>query len=197
LASEPGKPPAIDLAAVVADCLPPRRTQSLAYRPRSALPMNLLALPMDTVLLLDSTVYIDSGKTAGLPPMIGALLNSIEYRHANPCVAELAYGYGRLDPKHPKTDANRAIIARILQAIPQSDIVDASPAAWAKAGALAGWLSRTQGLADDRRRALFNDALLFTTAQELGLTLLSGNIRDMDLLLQIGGPADVLLYALD
>jgi hypothetical protein len=46
----------------------------------------------------------------------------------------------------------------------------------------------------DRRRELFIDAALFVTAQEHGLTLVSGNFSDMDLLLQVGGEADVLLY---
>jgi len=34
------------------------------------------------------------------------------------------------------------------------------------------------------------------TAQESGLTLVSGNISDTDLLLQIGGDASVLLYGM-
>jgi hypothetical protein len=59
---------------------------------------------------------------------------------------------------------------------------------------MAGSLARTQGFAQDRRRALLLDAALFVTAQESGTTLVSGNLSDMDLLLQIGGKADVLLY---
>jgi hypothetical protein len=34
------------------------------------------------------------------------------------------------------------------------------------------------------------------TAQESGLMLVSGNISDIDLLLQIGGDAKVLLYGM-
>jgi len=53
-----------------------------------------------------------------------------------------------------------------------------------------------QGFAQDRRRALFLDAALFVTAQELELTLVSGNLSDMDLLLQIGGTANIVLYGM-
>lgn len=197
MASDPRSGPDTGFGAIAAACLPPRRTGSLAYRQRSALPMDPASVPPEATLLFDTTVYIDGIKRSGLPPAIEALTQSHPIQHAKPCLAELTFGYGRLDPAHPKTQANRLLIAEMLAAIPAIDVVDASPAGWAKAGALAGWLARTQGLTDDRRRALFNDALLFVTAQELGYTLLSGNIQDMDLLLQIGGPADVLLYALD
>ena len=159
--------------------------------------MEPIAIRPDTILLLDSTVYIDGAKHEGLPSDIETLTKRNAVRHAKTCIAELAFGDGRRDPAHPKTRHNQAVIARMLATIPETAIVDTTPAGWAKAGALAGWLARTQGFAGDRRGALFNDALLFVTAQELGMTLLSGNIRDMDMLLQIGGPADVLLYALD
>jgi hypothetical protein len=43
---------------------------------------------------------------------------------------------------------------------------------------------------------LFLDAALFVTAQESRLTLVSGNISDMDLLLHVGGEASVLLYGM-
>ena len=159
--------------------------------------MDAAQVPPGRILLFDSTVYIDGVKSGGLPAAIHTLVRRHPIRHAAPCIAELSFGYGRLDPRHPKTKDNQILIAGMLATIGERAIVDSSPAAWAKAGVLAGWLARTQGLADDRRRAMFNDALLFVTAQELGYTLLSGNIRDMDLLLQIGGPADVLLYAMD
>ena len=32
------------------------------------------------------------------------------------------------------------------------------------------------------------------SAAETGMTLVSGNIADMDLLLQVGGPSPILLY---
>jgi hypothetical protein len=174
----------------------PAGTRTLAYRPRGALPMDPSAVPGDAVLLLDTTVYIDGMKRAGLPPDIQVLLADRMIRHSPLCVGELAFGVGRLDPFHRETERNRAAIIAILDQFAPGAFVNLSPSGWAKAGVLAGSLARLQGFALDRRRALFLDAALFVTAQESGLTLVSGNISDMDLLLQIGGDARVLLYGM-
>lgn len=147
-------------------------------------------------LLLDTSVYIDGLKQAGLPAGLAALLAESPIRHARVCLAELAFGYGRLDPGHPASHRNREALLDLFGRIPATGVVDLSPAGWIKAGALAGILSRTQGFAADHRRALLIDAAVFVAAQENELVLVSGNLRDMDLLLQIGGPARVLLYAL-
>jgi predicted nucleic acid-binding protein len=47
--------------------------------------------------------------------------------------------------------------------------------------------------AADRRRAL-NDALLFSTARKYGLTVLTRNINDFDLLQQLDPAGRVLFY---
>ncbi|MSP00124.1 MAG: PIN domain-containing protein [Acetobacteraceae bacterium] len=154
------------------------------------------ALPIDAVLLLDTTVYIDGLKRAGLPGAIVALLANRAIRHSALCVGELSFGLGRLDPAHPGTARNTSAITAVLDRLSPAEFVDLSPSGWARAGALAGALTRIQGFAQDRRRALFLDAALFVTAQEHGLTLVSGNWSDMDLLLRVGGPANVLLYGM-
>lgn len=173
----------------------PGTTRTLAYRPRDILPMDPGAVHRNAVLLLDTTVYIDGMKRAGLPVGIRALLANHVVRHSPICLGELAFGVGRLDPDHPSTTDNRSAIGRVLDRLSADTFVDLSPAGWTRAGALAGSLARMQGLAHDRRRALFNDAALLMTAQEARLTLVSANLSDMDLLLQAGGAANVLLYA--
>jgi hypothetical protein len=166
----------------------------LAYRPREVLPMDPGAVPADAVLLLDTTVYIDGMKRAGLPSGITALLANHVVRHSPICLGELAFRVGCLDPEHPRTQDNRSGIGRVLDRLSADTFVDLSPAGWTRAGTLAGSLARMQGLAQDRRRALFLDAALFMTAQEAGLMLVSASLSDMDLLLQVGGEAKVLLY---
>lgn len=172
----------------------PSVSRTLAYRPRSALPMDPEAIPRDATLLLDTTVYIDGAKRAGLPAPIARLLVDHPIRHSGLCIGELAFGLGRLDPAHGATAGNQAVILDLLARISADTVVDLSPEGWARAGVLAGALARMQGFALDRRRELFVDAALFVTAAETGMTLVSGNIADMDLLLQVGGPAPVLLY---
>lgn len=138
----------------------------------------------------------DGLKRTGLPPGIAVLLVDRIVRHSALSIGELAFGFGRLEPDHRDTGQNRSVIAGILDEISYDSLVDLSPGGWARAGVLAGSLARMQGFALDRRRELFIDAALFVTAQELGLTLVSGNLSDMDLLLQVGGEAHVLLYAM-
>lgn len=83
-----------------------------------------------------------------------------------------------------------------------------SALAWTEAALLAGILARTQGLAlpkrsltpdqlccqEGRRREMLLDALLYLTAIEQNMLLLSGNIRHMDLLTQLRPSGHVLLY---
>jgi hypothetical protein len=152
------------------------------------------AVAADAVLLLDTTVYIDGMKQAGLPDAIQAMLAIHMIRHSGLCVGGLAFGFGRLDPSHHDTPRNRSAIEAVLERLAPGEFVDLSPSGWARAGVLAGSLARLQGFAQDRRRTLLLDAVLFVTAQEQGLTLVSGNLSDMDLLLRVGGPANVVLY---
>ena len=174
----------------------PTATRTLAYRPRSALPMDPACVPGDAVLLPDTTVYIDGLQRTGLPADIEALLANRVVRHSAICVGELGFGFGRLDPAHRDTGRNRSAIGRVLSEFTPGTFAGLSPAGWARAGVLAGSLARLQGFALDRRRALFLDAALFETARESGLTLVSGNISDMDLLLQAGGEVSILLYGI-
>jgi hypothetical protein len=85
---------------------------------------------------------------------------------------------------------SRSAIGAGLDQLSDDTFVELNPVGLTKAGALA----RMQGLAHDRRRALLPDVVLFVTAQESGLTLVSGNVSDVDLLLRVGGEANVLLY---
>jgi hypothetical protein len=116
--------------------------------------MDPAQVPPGKTLLLDSAVYIDGVKSRRLPPGIHSMVRRHPIEHAKTCIGALSFGYGCLDPRRPGTPDNLALIAGMLATIQEGAIVDASPAAWAKAGAL-------------------------------------------HLLLQIGGPADVLLYDLD
>jgi hypothetical protein len=55
-------------------------------------------------------------------------------------------------------------------------------------------LARTQGFPKHDRRKLLNDALIFLSAHEADAVLVSRNVRDIDLLLQIRPDVRVLLY---
>ena len=63
-----------------------------------------------------------------------------------------------------------------------------------EAGMIAGIIARRHGLGPDARRRLVNDALLVLTARTHGLTLLTRNRGDMDLIGQVAGVESVLFY---
>jgi predicted nucleic acid-binding protein len=65
---------------------------------------------------------------------------------------------------------------------------------WLVAGILSGLLSRLQNYGAADRRRVLNDALIFETARKHGLTVLTRNINDFDLLQQLEPTGRVLFY---
>jgi hypothetical protein len=84
-----------------------------------------------------------------------------------------------------RTAANLKPIIETLERVPPQMILAPSDEVWIEAAILAGILARTQGVAKANRRRLLNDALLFLTAAETGAILISRNLKDFDLLLQM------------
>jgi hypothetical protein len=124
--------------------------------------------------------------------------------------AELAISIGLLNPADSRTLGTIAAIRSHLDQMEKDKTVAPSAAAWTEAAILAGILARTQGLAlpkrsltpdqaccqEGRRREMLLDALLYVTAVEQNMLLLSGNVRHMDLLMQLRPTDNVLLYRL-
>ncbi len=99
-----------------------------------------------------------------------------------------------LDPVHPRTAGHRRPLIDILSRMAPTRIVAPTADAWTEAAVVAGILARTQGYAREARRAVLHDAMMLLTAMEAGATLISRNIRHMDLLLRFRPDAQVLLY---
>jgi hypothetical protein len=187
---------------------PARRVAALRYRDDAALPFDAGAAP-PLPLLLDTTCYLDRS-TGRLPRPILELIAARQHLVHNCGVvcAELAISIGLLDPADARTPGTIAAIKAHLDQMEAAKAVSPSAAAWTEAAVLAGILARTQGLAvpkksltadqeccqKGRRRELLLDAMLYMTAIEQGMLLLSGNTRHMDLLLQLRPSANVLLY---
>jgi len=192
---------------------PARHLATLSYRRDAALPFDPDAAPA-LPLLLDTTVYLD--RSAGrLPRNILSLIAARQHLVYNCGVvcAELAISVGLLNPADLRTAGTIAAIHAHLDQMEKDKTVAPSASAWTEGAILAGILARTQGLAlakrsltpdqaccqEGRRRellldALLLDALLYMTATEQNMLLLSGNIRHMDLLMQLRPAHNVLLY---
>ena len=68
------------------------------------------------------------------------------------------------------------------------------PEVLGRAALLAGILSRLQGYARDARLKALNDCVLFLQAQKLGFAVLTANLAEFDLLLQLVPAGRVLFY---
>jgi hypothetical protein len=181
---------------------------ALRSRPDAALPFEPAAAPA-LPLLLDTTVYLH--RSAGkVPPGIRALIASRRHMVHNCAVAcaDLAISIGLRDRGDPRTAGTITALRAHLDQMTTDKTVAPGVSAWTEAAVLAGILARTQGLAvpkraltadqlccqEGRRRELLLDALMFVTAVEQDMLLISGNIRHMDLLLQLCPSPNVLLY---
>ena len=169
-------------------------TRALAYRRRNELPFDAGAVGEATPLMLDTTVYLDALRAPGLPVAVATLLSRNVVLHCAIACAELAISIGHLDPAHPRTAAHRAPLIETLSRMVPTRIISPSADAWTEAALIAGLLARIQGYLRESRRIVLNDALLLLTALESGATLISRNVRHMDLLLRFRPDAQVLLY---
>jgi predicted nucleic acid-binding protein len=186
-----------DLDAALRRVRPDRRRQRLAVRtPVALLPDDVDPLAVGPVLL-DTCVFIDIGHDT-LPLGARRLLAARGLVHVSSVTGmELASAFGRLDPADPRTAGNLRYLREVLARAPRHRVVNALPADHAMAGVLAGTLTRTQGLDRDARRRLLFDCLILTSARRNGLTVLTANHQDFDLLLQLVTDAKVAFYRPD
>ncbi len=144
-------------------------------------------------LLLDTTVYIDTLQDR-LPTSAGTLLMTTTLYHSTVTGAELAATCGILDPAHPKTPLVIKAICQTIDQRPSHRLLVPDDDIWLKAGLACGALARVQGYGASERKRVLNDCLIFFTAAKHGCALLTGNIGDFDLLMQMNGFGGVIFY---
>jgi predicted nucleic acid-binding protein len=172
---------------------PHRYIHPLPRRPREELPFVRGAPEPGRELLLDTCVYIDvlQGNT---PAEVDALLGLRTSNHLAVCVAELTHGFGRLNPRHPGTDTVSRTIARTVAAIPPHRLETATAEVVIEAGILAGLVFRLCGLQPGREVAALNDAIVYLHAMTNGLTVLTRNVWDFDVMNQMLPDGRILFY---
>jgi hypothetical protein len=144
-------------------------------------------------LLLDTCVYID-GLQGRTPDAVADLLDLRIVNHSAVAVQELMHSVGALDPRHPGSKVAIDRIGGLIKAMPPHRVFAPDTDMLAKGAMLSGILCRLQGYAaDDRYRAL-HDCVLFVQAQKLGLTVLTANVGDFDLLLQMLPAGRAIFY---
>jgi predicted nucleic acid-binding protein len=170
-------------------------TWQLTRRSDSDLPFDPASVAEGAAILPDSCYYIDAVKGL-VPPSVGALVETPFRRllHSTVCRSELAAGAAKLPVADPRTPGSRARIASILARMPAENLVQPSAAAWDAAGALAGTLARTQGLAKGAHLTLLLDAAILLSALERNAVVITANVGDFDLLGQLRPQAKLLFY---
>jgi predicted nucleic acid-binding protein len=171
---------------------PQRWKPPLSRRSDDKLPFVTGSEPVPVQLMLDTCVYLDvlQGKT---PAAVDALLEISNCNHSAACLAELTHLFGRLDPADARTARVLEQVKGVLNDIapfrlyaPTTDVLGA-------AGMLAGVLHRLSHRAE-ADGSLLIDACLYLHARKLGLTTLTRNVRDFDLLNQLVPDGRVMFY---
>ncbi len=184
---------AFDVAAARrwASRLDPRAT--LARRPDAALPFASDGGAAGQALLLDTCVYIDQMQGRA-PWLVEQLVDTRQVHHSTVAIQELMHAVGVLDPVDRRTAAAVEAICGLVEAMPEHRIFTPDGEILGRAALLAGILSRIQGYARDSRLKALHDCVLFLQAQKLGFAVLTANVAEFDLLLQLVPTGRVLLY---
>lgn len=101
---------------------------------------------------------------------------------------------GVLDPRDTRTRDVVIEIRRYIRAMPAHRLFAPEPDTLGRAALLSGMLCRLQNYANDRKLRALRDCVLFLQAQKLGLVVLTANVSDYDILLQLIPAGRVLFY---
>ncbi len=168
-------------------------TAPLSYRATDGLPFAKSSGEQVTKLLYDTTVYID-GLHRKFPETLEPWFRVCEDWHSPVTEAELAYACGRLDPPHPDTANTLGAIKEVIENRPDNRILEVDREIWQEAAVLCGILARLQQHEKSETSRLLNDALIFFTGLRNDCTVLTRNVRDFDLMLQVVPSGRVLFY---
>jgi hypothetical protein len=104
------------------------------------------------------------------------------------------YTVGVLHPSHARSAGAVAEIGKQIKAIPPHRIFVPDIEVLGRAALLSGILCRLQGYDKDAKLRALQDCVLFLQGQKLGLVVLTANVGDYDILLQIIPSGRALFY---
>lgn len=126
--------------------------------------------------------------------MVEELVCTRQVNHSTIAIQELTHTVGVLDPGDPRTAAAISQVRAQIEAMPEHRVFTPDAEVLGRAALLAGMLSRLQGYAQSARQKALHDCVLFLQAQKLGFAVLTANVAEFDLLLQLIPTGRVLLY---
>jgi hypothetical protein len=144
-------------------------------------------------LLLDTCVYIDQMQDR-TPVVLDVLIANRQVNHSTIAIQELMHTVGVLDPADARTSGVVAEIRKQIGEMQGHRIFAPDPEVLGKAALLSGVLCRLQNYQADNKLRAIHDCVLFLQAHKLGFVVLTANVRDYDILLQLIPAARVLFY---
>lgn len=144
-------------------------------------------------LLLDTCVYIDQMQDR-TPQVLDDLIAQRLINHSTVAIQELMHTVGVLNPSDARTAAVADAIGEQIRAMPPHRIFAPDIEVLGHAALLSGMLCRLQGYQKDHKLRALQDCALFLQAQKLGLVVLTANVGDYDILLQLIPTGRALFY---
>ena len=144
-------------------------------------------------LLLDTCVYIDQMQDRS-PQVLDDLVALRQVNHSTVAIQELMHTVGILNPSDPRTAAVVAEIGKHIKAMPPHRVFAPDVEVLGKGALLSGILCRLQNYMKDGKLRALQDCVLFLQAQKLGLAVLTANVSDYDILLQLIPTGRALFY---
>ena len=144
-------------------------------------------------LLLDTCVYIDQMQDRS-PQVLNDLIAQRQVNHSTVAIQELMHTVGVLNPSDARTVGVIAEIGKQLKAMPPHRIFAPDIEVLGRAALLSGILCHLQGYAKDGKLRALQDCVLFLQAKKLGLVVLTANVSDYDILLQLVPTGRALFY---
>jgi hypothetical protein len=144
-------------------------------------------------LLLATCVYIDQMQDRS-PHVLDDLIAQRQINHSTVAIQELMHTVGVMNPSDARTVAVVAEIGKQIKAMPPHRIFAPDIEVLGRAALLSGILCRLQGYEKDGKLRALQDCVLFLQAQKLGLMVLTANVRDYDILLQLIPTGRALFY---
>lgn len=144
-------------------------------------------------LLLDACVYIDQMQDRS-PEVLDDLIARRQVNHSSVAIQELMHTAGALKPSDRRTAGVIAAIGRQIGAMPPHRIFVPDLDVLGRAALLSGMLSRLRGYGKDGKLRALQDCILFLQGQKLELVVLTANVGDYDILLQLVPAGRALFY---
>jgi hypothetical protein len=167
--------------------------KTLARRGDNELPFVNANLIGGQGLLLDTCVYIDQMQDRS-PQMLDDLIAQRQVNHSTVAIQELMYTVGVLNPSDARSAGVLAEIGKQIKAMSPHRIFVPDIEVLGRATLLSGILCRLQGYDKEAKLRALQDCVLFLQARKLGLVVLTANVGDYDMLLQLIPAGRALFY---